>query len=346
LAEELIDLPKPLPWGSSRSSTMSRSRKKLIWLHGNDGRAEPLMLSGPNAAPRKKLNADLAQQGVRHDSLCNERLASDLCGLFHINEKPVAFQANYSHSDFPMHYDVPQSDGFGKAIATLNVKDGATIIIDESIDHPEKRWRLSLRRGDAWAMRGYARERCSHGVSVGFALSSSCEQGCTSCRISLNLRCGEHTSEETNRLQELWHGGSNSTTLRAVAGASGMDDSASLQDAGKASRSVMSEMIDETSGCAAGDRTTNVGTGTMATISLVDELQEETGQLVAGASLLLPFVQGSGTGDSEECEGIAGHNQTVSKAVSPLKLPFSISPGAQDESNDLSGGLYHWAEHD
>ena len=77
-------------------------------------------------------------------------------------------------------------------VLTINVKESATIIIEETIDHPGSQWSFALQPGDTWAMRGYARERCAHGVSVGVSLSKPCEAGCTSCRISLNLRCA-HT---------------------------------------------------------------------------------------------------------------------------------------------------------
>lgn len=103
-----------------------------------------------------------------------------------------------------MHYDIPGGEGFGKCIITLNVKERATIVVEEALDHPGNRWQFTLEPGDAWGMRGYARERCLHGVSVGFALSKPCEAGCRSCRISLNLRCGEHSTEEVARICQLW----------------------------------------------------------------------------------------------------------------------------------------------
>ena len=103
-----------------------------------------------------------------------------------------------------MHYDVPGGEGFGKSIVTLNVKEPATIVIEESLLHPGCRWQFTLRPGDAWAMTGYARECCEHGVSVGFSLNMPCEAGCRRCRISLNLRCGEHSLEEANRITQMW----------------------------------------------------------------------------------------------------------------------------------------------
>jgi hypothetical protein len=118
----------------------------------------------------------------------SHRLLCPCQGMFHIDDEPIAFQANYTHSDLPLHYDVPGSDGFGRCVLTVNVKETATIIIEETVDHPQSRWCFPLRPGNTWAMRGYARERCAHGVSVGVSLNEACEAGCTSCRISLNLR--------------------------------------------------------------------------------------------------------------------------------------------------------------
>ena len=65
LTEELISLPKPLPWGSTRSRAMTRSRKKLIWLDAAArSRADELLASGPNAASKRAVAADLVR-GLR-----------------------------------------------------------------------------------------------------------------------------------------------------------------------------------------------------------------------------------------------------------------------------------------
>lgn len=204
LREDLIGRRKVLPWGSARSSVLSRSRKKLIWLDSQHS-AEHFMLTGPNAAPRSKLAEELHAAGDGcGESICGFELADELRQIFKVEDPPLAFQPNFAHSDFPMHYDIPGSDGFGRTVVTLNVKESATIIIDEVLDHPESRWRFVLKPGDAWAMRGYARERCTHGVSVGLALTTACKAGCRACRISLNLRCGTHSEEEAQGIERLW----------------------------------------------------------------------------------------------------------------------------------------------
>ena len=211
------------------------------------------MLQGPNAAPRSKLAEELDASGNAIDTLCHTALAEELRAAFKVAEPPLAFQPNFAHSDFPMHYDCPGSDGFGtrrrgferallrrmapamckaqtppalrrspssarvtccprpmlgvcagRTVLTLNVKEGATILVEESLDQPGCRWKFALAPGDAWAMRGYARERCAHGVSVGYALTTPCEAGCRECRVSLNLRCGAHTADEAERIEAEW----------------------------------------------------------------------------------------------------------------------------------------------
>ena len=209
LTESLIAQPKTLPWGSAQSSTQSRSRKKLIWLdEGSREQAAQLMTSGPNAAPRQKLAEELVANSsgdVRGSSLCSLGLANELRQCFEVDDVPLAFQPNFAHADFPLHYDLPGADGFGRSIITLNVKAKATILIEESLDHPQCRWRFELQPGDAWAMRGYARVRCAHGVSVmGIAVPTPCTAGCRACRVSLNLRCGAHDEGEVAEIERDW----------------------------------------------------------------------------------------------------------------------------------------------
>ena len=79
------------------------------------------MLSGPNAAPRSKLDAELASTDA--PAVLDAALAASLTQAFNIDEAPLAFQPNFTHSDFPLHYDIPGSDGFGQCIVTLNVKE-------------------------------------------------------------------------------------------------------------------------------------------------------------------------------------------------------------------------------
>ena len=50
--------------------------------------------------------------------------ASDLRGM----------QANYQHTDFPQHKDDADGDGFGRDVATLNVRGDGRAVICERLD--------------------------------------------------------------------------------------------------------------------------------------------------------------------------------------------------------------------
>ena len=76
-------------------------------------------------------------------------------------------------------------------------------MIEETLDAGRRRWHFELSPGDVWAIRGYARERCLHGVRCR-RLCEPCGVGCRACRISLNLRCGEYSQEEARRVIDAW----------------------------------------------------------------------------------------------------------------------------------------------
>ena len=89
---------------------MARSRKRFVWLDhfrmrdGGRQRAEALLLSGPNAAPREALKEDMDASSALADKLlsCSQASAEVLARSFHFEEPPLAFQPNFAHSDFPV----------------------------------------------------------------------------------------------------------------------------------------------------------------------------------------------------------------------------------------------------
>ena len=76
-------------------------------------------------------------------------------------------------------------------------------MIEETLDAGRRRWQFDLSPGDVWAIRGYARERCLHGVRC-HRVCAPCHAGCRACRISLNMRCGEYSQEEAQRVIGEW----------------------------------------------------------------------------------------------------------------------------------------------
>ena len=96
-------------------------------------------------------------------------------------------QANYQRTHFPLHKDDLDGDGFGRDVATVNVRGSGRVFIcehaDTTITHA---WWFDLAPGDVWAMPGddgdgYVRWECTHGLPL--------MEG-PECRISLNVRCG------------------------------------------------------------------------------------------------------------------------------------------------------------
>ena len=107
--------------------------------------------------------------------------------------------ANYQHNDFTMHMDDPKGDGFGRDVATANVRGDGIVVIEEIADRrpprtPSASWWFQLSPGDVWCMpgdkeHGYVRWNCYHGLPHD-EIKEECQPGCTKCRISLNLRYG------------------------------------------------------------------------------------------------------------------------------------------------------------
>uniref|UniRef100_A0A7S0LK21 Myb-like domain-containing protein n=1 Tax=Coccolithus braarudii TaxID=221442 RepID=A0A7S0LK21_9EUKA len=206
LRDALVALPKSLAWGNILSRSQSRSKRKIAWLDEDvRARLAPTLtaVDGPNHIAARYLQEDEASMGALQ-AVCTNALASQLVAPFGMSEPPLAFQPNFQHDDFPLHYDDPMSDGFGRQIVTLNVKEHAVVLIEESLDGSGRRWHFKLAPGDAWALRGYARERCVHGVQFR-RLCEPCFTGCRLCRISLNLRCGEYTRAEARRVVSAWN---------------------------------------------------------------------------------------------------------------------------------------------
>jgi hypothetical protein len=97
------------------------------------------------------------------------------------------------------HCDDASGDGFGRDIATLNVRGNGEVIIYDPDDKgaTERAWWFVIAPGDVWAMpgsdaNGYVRRwMCEHGLPlVAKASRKVCNARCQECRISLNLRFG------------------------------------------------------------------------------------------------------------------------------------------------------------
>ena len=93
--------------------------------------------------------------------------------------------------------DDPKGDGFGRDVATVNVRGDGIVVIEEIADRrpprtPSASWWFQLSPGDVWCMpgdkeHGYVRWNCYHGLPHD-EIKEECQPGCTKCRISLNLR--------------------------------------------------------------------------------------------------------------------------------------------------------------
>ena len=95
-------------------------------------------------------------------------------------------------TEFTQHIDDPKGDGFGRDVATVNVRrKGRVFICERDGMDTTYIWWFDLAPGDVWAMPGdngpdgYTRWECTHGLPLLIELGSDEE-----CRISLNIRCG------------------------------------------------------------------------------------------------------------------------------------------------------------
>ena len=85
-------------------------------------------------------------------------------------------------------------DGFGRDVATVNVRGDGIVVIEEIADRrpprtPSASWWFQLSPGDVWCMpgdkeHGYVRWNCYHGLPHD-EIKEECQPGCTKCRISL-----------------------------------------------------------------------------------------------------------------------------------------------------------------
>jgi len=194
---ELTAQPRSLAWGDSTDPEMARSKRKYFDMAED---AKMVACSGADGVARRAdLDADLADATARE--ICTpalaERVATHL--EFPMVDSPLrAIQVNYQHTNLPQHSDESDGDGFGRDIATINVREHADVAICE-VDEDgavTASWWFSLAPGDVWAMpgdgacRGYVRWACTHGVPLVREPGCECEQGCTECRMSVNFRWG------------------------------------------------------------------------------------------------------------------------------------------------------------
>jgi hypothetical protein len=116
-------------------------------------------------------------------------------------EQLVAIQPNCHNGQgyLPLHLDDPGYEGFGVVIVTIAIEGAAAIVLESGAgagasagpapQQPRPSWSFHLREGSGYAISGFARNRCVHGVLA--------EEG-SSHRRSLNFRFGLHrpTREE------------------------------------------------------------------------------------------------------------------------------------------------------
>ena len=139
-----------------------------------------------------------AGRASRKHEVCTPALAERVRKLMCLEPGSLrGMQANYQHNDFPSHMDGPNGDGFGRDVATVNVRGDGIVVIEEIADRrpprtPSASWWFQLSPGDVWCMpgdteHGYVRWNCYHGLPHD-KIKEECKPGCTQCRISLNLR--------------------------------------------------------------------------------------------------------------------------------------------------------------
>ena len=222
---ELTAQPRSLAWGDPTDSEMARSKRKYFDM-AEDAKMAACS-SADGVARREYLEADLSNAAPRE--ICTPALAERVAAHLSIStvDSPLrAIQVNYQHTNLPQvlppafctlrgvlpdvlsltcvchtssqHHDESDGDGFGRDIATINVRGHADVVICE-VDEDEAvttSWWFSLAPGDVWGMPGdgacggYVRWACTHGVPLVREPGSECEKGCTACRMSLNFRWG------------------------------------------------------------------------------------------------------------------------------------------------------------
>ena len=201
LQQELHVLPRSLPWGSDEGK---KHLSKRAFMHlDSDVEAQVSKkeaLDGIHDQQALHTAIVAAGRASRKHEVCTPALAERVRKLMCLEPGSLrGMQANYQHNDFPLHMDDPNGDGFGRDVATVNVRGNGIVVIEEIADRrpprtPSASWWFQLSPGDVWCMpgdkeHGYVRWNCYHGLPHD-EIKEECQPGCTKCRISLNLRYG------------------------------------------------------------------------------------------------------------------------------------------------------------
>ena len=206
LQQELHVLPRSLPWGSDEGK---KHLSKRAFMHlDSDVEAQVSKKEALDGIHDKQaLHTAIVAAGraSRKHEVCTPALAERVRKLMCLEPGSLrGMQANYQHNDFPPHMDDPNGDGFGRDVATVNVRGDGIVVIEEIADRrpprtPSASWWFQLSPGDVWCMpgdkeHGYVRWNCYHGLPHD-EIKEECQPGCTQCRISLNLRYGRSREE-------------------------------------------------------------------------------------------------------------------------------------------------------
>ena len=201
LQQELHVLPRSLPWGSDEGKKhLSKRAFMHLDSHVEAQVSKAEALDGIHDKQALHTAIVAAGRASRNHEVCTPALAERVRKLMCLEPGSLrGMQANYQHNDFPLHMDDPNGDGFGRDVATVNVRGNGIVVIEEIADRrpprtPSASWWFQLSPGDVWCMpgdkeHGYVRWNCYHGLPHD-EIKEECQPGCTKCRISLNLRYG------------------------------------------------------------------------------------------------------------------------------------------------------------
>ena len=206
LQDELTSLPRFFKWGTS--SFNWKSRRNYLFLKKSVPAIQRGIQRGGDGVGEDKWTDVMTSMKEAEDRLqfCTPRLGEQLRDLMLIEaDELLGAQGNYQHEDYSFHTDIPNGDGFGKHVLTVNVRGTGTVIIEDVHVPPGGRngrrprqvvnhYVFYLNEGDVWAMpgnhpHGHTRCQCRHGLPRS-TINTACEQGCTACRMSLNFRFG------------------------------------------------------------------------------------------------------------------------------------------------------------
>ena len=201
LLQELHVLPRSLPWGSDEGKK-HLSQRAFMHLDADVEAQVSKKEALDGIHDQQALHTAIVAAGraSRKHEVCTPALAERVRKLMCLEPGSLrGMQANYQHNDFPPHMDDPNGDGFGRDVATVNVRGNGIVVIEEIADRrpprtPSASWWFQLSPGDVWCMpgdkeHGYVRWNCYHGLPHD-EIKEECQPGCTKCRISLNLRYG------------------------------------------------------------------------------------------------------------------------------------------------------------